>query len=425
VSDSCSHHLSDFLLNQFNLPPVALFRAAGPVNLVRLTQLIDLVNDPAMLFPPYQSSFPKQLSHGGSIFARMQQGDVLIHQPFESFDGVLAFLKEAVEDPHVLAIKQTIYRTGSDPAMMSLLREAVRRGKEVTAVVELKARFDEETNINWAEQLESVGAQVVYGVVGLKTHAKMLLVTRREGRVLRRYGHLSTGNYNPRTAKLYTDISYLSCDARMTADMDTLFVHLASPSRLGRMSKLLAAPFLLQKKLVEKIDAVGIAASKGLPARVVAKMNSLTDPVLIHALILAGQKGAQIDLIVRGACMLPAGLPGKTENIRVRSIIGRFLEHSRVFFFEAGDVQDIYLSSADWMTRNMTRRVELAWPVQDLALRQRLIDECLLPYLHDTRNAWTLDADGKYRRVEKQGRKVQSAQALLMQKYSSVNLKVR
>ena len=425
VSDSCSEHLSDFLLKQFSLPKSALFRAAGPVNLVRLSQLIDLVDDPALLFPAYQSSFPKQLKQGESIFARMQKGDVLIHQPFESFDGVLAFLKEAVEDPQVLAIKQTIYRTGSDPAMMTLLREAVRRGKEVTAVVELKARFDEEANINWAEQLESVGAQVVYGVVGLKTHAKMLLVTRREGRVLKRYGHLSTGNYNPRTAKLYTDLSYLTSDVRMTADMETLFVHLASPSRLGKMNKLWAAPFFLQKNMVEKIDAVGAAAAKGLPARIVAKMNSLTDPVLVHALISAGQKGAQIDLIVRGACMLPAGIPGKTDNIRVRSIIGRFLEHSRVFFFEADSVQDIYLSSADWMTRNMTRRVELAWPVLELSLRQRLIDECLLAYLHDTRNAWTLDADGKYRRVEKQGRKPQSAQALLLQKYSPAQPKSR
>ena len=425
VSDSCSEHLSDFLLKQFSLPKSALFRAAGPVNLVRLSQLIDLVDDPALLFPAYQSSFPKQLKQGESIFARMQKGDVLIHQPFESFDGVLAFLKEAVEDPQVLAIKQTIYRTGSDPAMMNLLREAVRRGKEVTAVVELKARFDEEANINWAEQLESVGAQVVYGVVGLKTHAKMLLVTRREGRVLKRYGHLSTGNYNPRTAKLYTDLSYLTSDVRMTADMETLFVHLASPSRLGKMNKLWAAPFFLQKNMVEKIDAVGATAAKGLPARIVAKMNSLTDPVLVHALISAGQKGAQIDLIVRGACMLPAGIPGKTDNIRVRSIIGRFLEHSRVFFFEADSVQDIYLSSADWMTRNMTRRVELAWPVLELSLRQRLIDECLLAYLHDTRNAWTLDADGKYRRVEKQGRKPQSAQALLLQKYSPAQPKSR
>ncbi|MEO0028654.1 MAG: Polyphosphate kinase [Pseudomonadota bacterium] len=418
VSDSCEIHLSDFLLKQFDLPERALFKVAGPVNLVRLSQLIDLVDEPNLLFSSYQASFPKQLTKGASVMARMRQGDILIHQPFESFDGVLAFLKEAVEDPQVLAIKQTIYRTGSDPAMMNLLREAVRRGKEVTAVVELKARFDEEANINWAEQLESVGAQVVYGVVGLKTHAKMLLVTRREGRTLKRYGHLSTGNYNPRTAKLYTDLSYLTCDTAMTGDMDRLFVHLASPSRLSRMSKLLTAPFHLQRKLIEKIDQVGAAAAKGLTARVVVKMNSLTDPHLIHALIRAGQQGAQIDLIVRGACMLPAGLAGQTDNIRVRSIIGRFLEHSRVFYFETGDVQELYLSSADWMSRNMTRRVELAWPVVDPVLRRRIIDECLLAYLYDTRNAWTLEADGQYHRVEKKGQKVQSAQALLMSQYA-------
>lgn len=418
VSDSCEVHLSDFLLKQFDLPERALFKVAGPVNLVRLSQLIDLVDEPTLLFSSYQDSYPKQLTKGASVMARMRQGDILIHQPFESFDGVLAFLKEAVEDPQVLAIKQTIYRTGSDPAMMNLLREAVRRGKEVTAVVELKARFDEEANINWAEQLESVGAQVVYGVVGLKTHAKMLLVTRREGRTLKRYGHLSTGNYNPRTAKLYTDLSYLTCDTAMTGDMDRLFVHLASPSRLSRMSKLLTAPFHLQRKLIEKIDQVGAAAAKGLTARVVVKMNSLTDPQLIHALIRAGHQGAQIDLIVRGACMLPAGLAGQTDNIRVRSIIGRFLEHSRVFYFEAGDVQELYLSSADWMSRNMTRRVELAWPVVDPVLRRRIIDECLLAYLYDTRNAWTLEADGQYHRVEKKGQKVQSAQALLMSQYA-------
>lgn len=419
VSDSCMSHLSNFLLKQFDLPEIALFKVAGPVNLVRLSQLIDLVNQPKLLFTPYHASFPKQLIKGSSIMARMRQGDVLIHQPFESFDGVLAFLKEAVEDPHVLAIKQTIYRTGSDPVMMNLLREAVRRGKEVTAVVELKARFDEEANINWAEQLESVGAQVVYGVVGLKTHAKMLLVTRKEGRTLKRYGHLSTGNYNPRTAKLYTDLSYLTCDVAMTADMDRMFVHLASPSRLSRMSKLITAPFHMQKKLVEKIESVGAAAEAGLNARVVVKMNSLTDPVLIHALIQAGKQGAQIDLIVRGACMLPAGLPGQTDNIRVRSIIGRFLEHSRVFYFEKGETQEMYLSSADWMSRNMTRRIELAWPVADPVLRRRIIDECLLAYLYDTRNAWTLEPDGLYRRVEKKGQKVQSAQALLMSQYAT------
>ena len=417
VSDSCAGHLSDFLLKQFGLPDRSLFRVAGPVNLVRLGQLIDLAEHPKLLFSPYKASYPKQLTKGASVMARMRQGDILIHQPFESFDGVLAFLKEAVDDPQVLAIKQTIYRTGSDPAMMNLLREGVRRGKEVTVVVELKARFDEEANINWAEQLESVGAQVVYGVVGLKTHAKMLLVTRKEGRTLKRYGHLSTGNYNLRTAKLYTDLSYLTCDVVMTSDMDRLFVHLASPSRLSRMRKLITAPFHMQRKLIEKIDVVGAAALKGLPARVVVKMNALTDPTLIHALIRAGQKGAQIDLIVRGACMLPAGVTGQTDNIRVRSIIGRFLEHSRVFYFEAGDAQELFLASADWMSRNMTRRIELGWPVNDPILRRRIIDECLLAYLYDTRNAWTLEADGQYHRVEKNGQKVQSAQALLMGQY--------
>ena len=419
VSDSCMSHLSDFLLKQFDLPETALFKVAGPVNLVRLSQLIDLVNEPKLLFAPYEASFPKQLTKGASVMDRIRQEDILIHQPFESFDGVLAFLKEAVEDPQVLAIKQTIYRTGSDPVMMNLLREAVRRGKEVTAVVELKARFDEEANINWAEQLESVGAQVVYGVVGLKTHAKMLLVTRREGRVLKRYGHLSTGNYNPRTAKLYTDLSYLTCDAAITADMDRLFVHLASPSRLNRMSKLIIAPFHMQRKMIEKIEQVGDAALAGLSARIVVKMTALTDPSLIHALIRAGQKGAQIDLIVRGACMLPAVVPGQTDNIRVRSIIGRFLEHSRVFYFEAGDAKDLYLGSADWMSRNMNRRIELCWPVVDPVLRRRVIDECLLAYLYDTRNAWTLEQDGQYHRVIKNGQKVQSAQALLMSQYAN------
>ena len=417
VSESCSEHLYQFLLKQFKLPEVALFRVAGPVNLVRLSQVIDLVEKPELIFKPYQASLPPQISQDASIFTRLQEGDILIHHPFESFEGVLALLRDAVQDPSVLAIKQTIYRTGSDVVMMNLLQEAVRQGKEVTVVVELKARFDEEANINWAEQLQSVGAQVLYGVVGLKTHVKMLLITRREGRGLRRYGHLSTGNYNPRTARLYTDLSYLTCDARITADMDHLFSHLASHSRLHRMNKLWIAPFNLQRKMADKIHAVGLAAANGLPARVVAKMNSLTDPVLIQALIRAGQQGAQIDLIVRGACMLPAGVVGQTDNIRVRSIIGRFLEHSRVFYFEAGQVQDLYLSSADWMSRNMTRRIELTWPVTDPVLRRRIIRECLLAYLSDTRNVWTLEADGKYHRVEQLGRKAQSAQAMLMARY--------
>jgi polyphosphate kinase len=399
VSSDCSLRLAEFLRKEFQLPELSVFRVNGPVNLVRLMQLIDLAQAPQLLFPPYKSSFPVQLPSQGAILARLRQGDVLFHQPFESFDGVLAFLREAVFDPHVLAIKQTIYRTGSDSAMMDLLCEAVRQGKEVTAVVELKARFDEAANINWAEQLESIGAQVVYGVVGLKTHAKMLLITRREGRLLRRYGHLSTGNYNPRTAKLYTDISYLTADAGITADMDQLFGHLASQSRLPKMKRLLVAPFTLHADMLSRIRAAGAAAQAGRGGRIVLKMNALTDIPLIEALLAAGQQGARIDLIVRGACMLPAGVPGVSENIRVRSVIGRFLEHSRVFYFRAGETESLYLSSADWMNRNMMRRIELAWPVDDPILRQRIIDECLLAYLHDSKDAWDLGPDGRYHRV--------------------------
>jgi len=422
VSSNCAPRLAEFLRTEFRLPEASVFRVNGPVNLVRLMQLIDLVPAPDLLFPPFKASFPIQLPQHGSIFTRLKAGDVVIHQPFENFDGVLAFLREAVMDPNVLAIKQTIYRAGSDTTLMDLLREAVRRGKEVTAVVELKARFDEEANINWAEQLESIGAQVVYGIVGLKTHAKMLLVTRREGRVMRRYGHLSTGNYNRRTAALYTDISYLTADADITADMDQLFGHLASQSRLPKMKSLLVAPFNLHAQMQARIEAVGEAAARGATGRIVIKMNSLTDQPLMEALLTAGQKGAKIDLIVRGACMLPAGVVGLSDNIRVRSVIGRFLEHSRVFYFCADQDESLYLSSADWMSRNMTRRIELAWPVTDPLLRQRIIDECLIAYLHDGRDAWDLAADGQYHRVglTEPG---PGAQQALMQRYDASPVK--
>lgn len=419
VSAGCSEHLASFLLKQFDLPAESLYRVHGPVNLVRLTQLIDLVNRPELGFPAYQASYPVQVNQNQSIFEQLQRGDILIHQPFESFDGVLAFLRQAVQDPDVLAIKQTIYRTGAQSELMDLLREAVRRGKEVTAVVELKARFDEEANINWAEMLESIGAQVVYGVVGLKTHAKMMLVTRREGKSLRRYGHLSTGNYNPRTARLYTDVSHLTADVALTTDMEHVFVHLASQSRLPKLHKLLMAPFDLQRKLIAKIDALAVAAAAGQSTRIVAKMNALTDEALIRSLMRAGQRGVKIDLIVRGACMLPAQVPGVTDNIRVRSIIGRFLEHSRVFYFRQGEVDELYLSSADWMNRNMVRRVELAWPVTDPVQRQRLVDECLVAYMHDGLDAWDMGPDGIYVPCTRDGKgAAHGAQAALMARYA-------
>jgi polyphosphate kinase len=423
VSAGCSDFLADFLLSQFELPSQALYRVHGPVNLVRMTQLIDLVDSPALRFDRYAPGWPVQLTPGQSFFERLRQGDVLIHQPYESFEAVLAFLREAVADPDVLAIKQTIYRTGSNSELMELLREAVRRGKEVTAVVELKARFDEEANINYAEHLEAVGAQVVYGVVGLKTHAKMLLITRREGSRLRRYAHLSTGNYNPGTARAYTDLSYLTADDALTQDLEQVFLHLASQNRLPRLHKALIAPFHLHKTLIDRIEAAAAHAAKGGEARIVLKMNALTDEPLSRALALASQQGVSVDLIVRGACILPAQLPGVTDRVRIRSVIGRFLEHSRVFYFRLGETEELWLSSADWMNRNMLRRIELAWPVTDPALRQRVIDECLTACLHDNRDAWLLQPDGQYVPVPQatgKGRPAQqSAQQALMARYGS------
>ncbi|CAD5373862.1 Polyphosphate kinase [Rubrivivax sp. A210] len=418
VVNTCPPELYSFLLEQFSLPELALYRVNGPVNLVRLNQLIDQADADGLRFPHFEAHWPAdRLPRGQSIFERLRAGDVLLHHPFESFEPVVQFLREAVEDPDVLAIKQTIYRTGAQSVLMDLLIEAVRRGKEVLAVVELKARFDEEANINWAERLEAVGAQVVYGIVGLKTHAKMLLVTRREGARLRRYVHLSTGNYNPRTARLYTDLGFLSADAAVAADADAVFLQLASQTKVRPPHQLVTAPFALHKRMLRHINQVAAAARAGGVARIVVKINALTDPALIAALVEAGQAGASIDLIVRGACMLPPGLPGLTDNIRVRSVVGRFLEHSRIAYFAWGEGDDdeaLYLSSADWMSRNMFRRIELAWPLRDKALRQRVIDEGLVPYLHDEREAWTLDGEGRYRRVAEGGL---SAQQALMRRY--------
>ena len=351
---------------------------------------------------------------------RLREGDVMLHHPFESFEPVVEFLRQAVHDPEVLAIKQTIYRTGEQSELMELLLEAARRGKEVLVVVELKARFDEEANINWAERLEAVGAQVVYGIVGLKTHAKLMVITRREGQRLRRYAHLSTGNYNPKTARLYTDVGFLTADADLAADADAVFQQLASLVKVRQPRHLLTAPFVLHRRLLRHLRQVADAARAGVRARVVVKVNALTDIALIEGLVAAAQAGAEIDLIVRGACMLPPGVPGQTERVRVRSIIGRFLEHTRVCYFAwgEGEVEEaLYLSSADWMSRNMLRRVEVAWPVRDKALRQRVIDECLLPYLHDTLDAWELRADGLYEQVLPAGRaRAHSAQAELVRR---------
>jgi polyphosphate kinase len=425
VVNTCPPQLSAFLLQQFGLPEMALYRVNGPVNLVRLVELIDQAHSPQLRFPAFEPRWPsRRLPQHSSVFKRLQEGDLLLHHPFESFEPVVQFLREAVNDPAVLAIKQTIYRTGAESALMELLLEAARRGKEVMVVVELKARFDEEANINWAERLEAVGAQVVYGIVGLKTHAKLLLVTRREGGgrrgqpQLRRYVHLSTGNYNAKTARLYTDVGYFTADPDLTADADAVFHQLASLTTVRPPKQLLVAPFGLQARMLHHIAQVQEAAQRGRPARIVVKCNALTDPVLIQALVNASRAGAEIDLIVRGACMLAPGVPGATERIRVRSVIGRFLEHSRIFYFRWGEgLRDeaLYLSSADWMSRNMLGRIELAWPVRDPAMRQRVIDEGLIPYLHDRRDAWVLQADGSYQRLAEDG---PSAQQALMQRFA-------
>lgn len=417
VVRSCPRDLSDFLLEQFGLTEQALFQVNGPVNLVRLTQLIDQVDGDALRFFPHEAGWPEGLPREEGMFDHLRHHDVMLHHPFESFDAVVEFLRQAVHDPDVLAIKQTIYRTGSESVLMELLLEALRRGKEVLAVVELKARFDEEANINWAERLEALGAQVVYGIVGLKTHGKMMLVTRREGSRLRRYAHLSTGNYNPKTAKLYTDVGYLTSNVELTADVDMVFQQLASLTQLKPPRHLLLAPFAMQTQFLRLIERVTEAARAGRPARIVVKANSLTDEPLVYALVAAAQAGAEIDLVVRGACILPPGVPGFTERIRVRSVVGRLLEHTRVMYFRWGESEfdeAVYLSSADWMNRNMTRRIEVAWPVRDTALRQRVIDECLVPYLHDARDAWLQSSDGRYTRA---GTKGHSAQRALMDRY--------
>lgn len=421
VTDDCHEALATFLLEQFSLPESALYRVNGPVNLGRLIQLPDMATGAKFTFSPYYPAWPKALMQKESLFSQLKQRDILIHQPYESFEAVLQLLQEAVEDDDVLAIRQTIYRTGADRRMLTLLQEAVRRGKEVLVVVELKARFDEESNINWAEALESIGAQVVYGIAGLKTHAKMLLIMRREGRTIKRYGHLSTGNYNPRTAKLYTDICMLTSDLTLTREMEYLFRHLTSQLPLPAMRKLLVAPFNLQTTMLRNIRAAGNAAAKGKPAKIIAKMNSLTDETLVIALMQAAKKGVEIDLIVRGACILPIGAHSLNGHIRVRSIIGRFLEHSRVFYFEINGKVNMWLSSADWMSRNMLRRVEVAWPIINTEMQKRIVDECLTTYLQDNQDAWALTDSGEYQLVktmQPHTEKLLSAQTLLMQLHS-------
>jgi polyphosphate kinase len=346
----------------------------------------------------------------------LRRGDVLLHHPFDSFGPVVEIVKQAAHDPAVLAIKQTLYRTGAESPLVDALIDAARAGKEVTAVIELRARFDEAANINLATRLQKAGANVVYGIVGYKAHAKMLMIVRREGRKLRRYVHLGTGNYHARTARTYTDIGLMTCDREIGEDVHKLFMQLTGLGRISRLAKVVQSPFALQRTLIALIDAEARAARAGDPSRIIAKMNALSDPATIQALYQASQAGVQIDLIVRGLCCLRPGVPGVSENIRVRSIVGRFLEHTRIFFFHAQGRELCWCASADWMQRNFFRRVETCFPIEEKRLVSRLIADGLEPYLEDNVQAWMLSADGKYKRARPGKEVALAAQETLLER---------
>lgn len=416
VAQNCPDHLADFLLDQFMISPEFLYRVDGPVNMVRLNELIDYASSPALRFSPFSAALSVPLVDNHDLFSLIAEQDILLHHPFQSFQPVIEFIRTAAEDPAVVAIKQTIYRTGMNSELMEALIMAARNGKEVTVIVELMARFDEEANMNWADKLEKVGAQVVYGVVGLKTHAKMAMVIRREEGKLRLYAHLGTGNYHPTTTKFYTDFGLLTANQAMARDVNEVFINLTSLTRPKRLTHLWVAPFDLNKELIKAIHKEAQIASEGRSARIIAKMNALQDASIIQALYEASAAGVKIDLIVRGACVLRPGVAGLSEHIRVRSIVGRFLEHSRVFCFHNDGADDLYLASADWMNRNLFRRIEVAFPILDKGLKKRVMQEGLLPYLKDNLNSWELDGEGVYqRRRPRSDQAGFSAQEFLMQ----------
>lgn len=414
VADSCPHHFADFLLEQFGLCKDDLYRVDGPVNLVRLMQVPDQVDRADLKFAPFMPGTPRALRNQTDLFAAIRQNDILLHHPFESFTPVIELLQQAARDAHVVAVKMTVYRTSSDSALMEALIDAARAGKEVTVVVELMARFDEEANINWAAKLERVGAHVVYGVYGYKTHAKMLLVVRREDGVLKRYAHLGTGNYHPRTAKLYTDFGLFTCNEDKCADVNDIFMQLTGMGNPGKLKHLWQSPFTMHASMIAAIVREAQIARAGRRAIIIAKMNSLLEPAIIQALYDASQAGVTIHLIVRGVCTLRPGVPGLSENIHVRSIVGRFLEHTRVFFFHNDGAEDLYMGSADWMGRNFFRRVEVAFPIFDPQTKRRIIREGLRPYLVDNCQAWEMQPDGRYRRKTARGGKLRSAQGMLI-----------
>lgn len=415
VADNCPDEMISLLQHEFNLAADDIYRCNGPVNLTRLMAVPDMIERPDLKFPSFTPSRPRRLPAGTDVFATIRRGDLLLHHPFESFAPVIEMLRQAASDPDVLVIKQTLYRTGPDSPIAKTLVDAARAGKEVTVVVELKARFDEEANISLATRLQEAGAHVVYGVVGYKTHAKMILIVRREGKQLRRYVHLATGNYHPRTARQYTDFGMFTCDNTVGMDVQKIFHQLTAPGRAGKLKKLVQSPFALHGQILALIGREAEHAKAGRPARIVAKMNALIEVNVIQALYEASRAGVRIDLIVRGICALRPGIEGVSDNIRVRSIVGRFLEHSRVVLFQNGGDREVYLSSADWMGRNFFNRIEVFFPIEDKRMRDRVIKEGLESYLTDNVRAWELHADGVYQRARAGGRARDAQLELLAQ----------
>ncbi len=416
VADNCPPDVAQFLLKHFDLTESDLFQVNGLVNLNRLTAIYDLVDRADLKYPSFTPGIPQRLEGHRDIFEALRHDDLLLMHPFESFSPVVDFIRQAATDPDVLAIKQTLYRTGVDSAIVQALLDAAKARKEVTVVIELRARFDEEANIALATRLQNAGAHVVYGVVGYKTHAKMAMVVRREGKRLRRYVHLGTGNYHARTARLYTDYGLLTCHRDIGDDVHKLFMQLTGLGRASKLKKLLQSPFTLHKSMLELIQRETQFALSGKPARIIAKMNSLVEPQIIQALYEASRAGVKIDLIVRGICALRPNVPGVSENINVRSVLGRFLEHTRIFYFEHGGEERMFLSSADWMDRNFFRRVETCFPVTEARTREKVFKEGLECYLNDNTYAWMLQSDGTSKRAKPGNQKPRSAQHYLLHK---------
>lgn len=418
VADNCPKNISDYLLRQFGLKEQSLYRVNGPVNLARL---LSNFNRPRLRYSPFTPSVPSILQKYDSVFDALKKQDVLLHHPFESFTPVINLLREAARDPQVLAIKQTLYRTGADAEIVKILADAARHGKEVTAVIELRARFDEESNIEVANKLQEAGAIVVYGIVGYKTHAKMMLIVRREENKLHRYVHLGTGNYHAVTARIYTDYGLMTANPELCEDVHKMFQELTGMGKMAKLKKLLHAPFTLHAQLMAAIEHETQLAQAGKSAHIIIKVNALTEKQLIQALYKASMAGVKVDLIIRSICCLRPQLATISENIRVRSIVGRFLEHTRVFCFSNDGDQKIYCASADWMDRNLFSRVETCFPIDDPVLKKRIYKDGLLNYLADNQLAWELQANGVWQRVEaKQDEPVHSAQQILLEKLAKI-----